>query len=59
VAAKFDLFCQQRLACAALFGALVGKLQAAGARELGGGIQGGTAHGMTSLSAGFNTSLII
>src|SRR6202022_4546777 len=56
VAAKLDLFSQQRLAGAAIFGALVGKTKAAGAREFGGGFQGGTAdglecgtaHGMTS-----------
>src|ERR1700687_5257263 len=59
VAAKLDLFSQQRLAGAAIFGALVGKANVAGARQLGGRFQGGTAHGlewgtaygMTSFSA--------
>jgi hypothetical protein len=45
VAAKFDLFSQQRLAGAAIFGALVGKTKAAGARERCGGFQGGTISG--------------
>jgi hypothetical protein len=55
MAAELDLFSQQRLAGAAIFGALVGKTHAAGARQLGGGFQGGnggicggTAHGMAS-----------
>src|SRR6202030_1822902 len=37
VAAKLDLFRQQRLAGTAIFGAFIGKPKIAGARELGGG----------------------
>src|SRR6202790_4358106 len=56
MAAKLDLLRQQRLAGAAIFGALIGKTNVAGTRQLGGGFQGGTgmglnggtAHGMTS-----------
>jgi hypothetical protein len=35
--AKLDLFRQQRLAGAAIFGALIGKPDASGARQFGGG----------------------
>jgi len=45
VAAKLDLLGQQRFTGTAIFGALVGKANATGARELGGGFQGGTAQG--------------
>jgi hypothetical protein len=40
VAAKLDLLGQQRFTGAAIFGALVGKANVTGARELGGGFQG-------------------
>src|SRR5258706_12319594 len=61
VTAKLDLLGQQRFAGAAVFGALVGKADATGPREFGGGFQGGTAlgfrcgtaHGMTSLRWSF------
>jgi len=39
VAAKLDLFGQQRFNGPAIFGALVGKANATGAGELGGGFQ--------------------
>jgi hypothetical protein len=45
VAAKLDLRGKSRFSGAAIFGALVGKANATGARELGGGFQGGTAQG--------------
>ncbi len=49
VTAQLDLLGQQRLAGTAILGAFVRKANATGAREFGGGLQGGIAHDMTSL----------
>src|SRR5205085_430295 len=52
VAAQLDLFREKFLAGAAIFRALVGMADLVGARELGGGFQGGTVHNTTSLLSG-------
>jgi hypothetical protein len=47
--AKLDLLGEQRLAGAPIFRAFIGITNLAGARQLGGGFQGGTGHGITSV----------
>jgi putative sigma-54 modulation protein len=54
-ARMLDLFSQQLLAGAAIFGALVGKAHAVFACEFGGGFQGGTGHGRTSILVDLDT----